>query len=137
MAELHGNVVPISPEFMGRLLAVYEGGKAVPHGACRQGGWPVSDALACSSMHPAVRVSATPRFHCPGYADPVRFLARVTAKGADWIKLERPLPVRVGGCSSAPPAFAGAHMVALYGRIATRFLLSLLLAHAGRPGVEA
>lgn len=30
-----------------------------------------------------------------GYPDPVRFLARVTAKGADWLRLDRPLPVRV------------------------------------------
>ena len=32
-----------------------------------------------------------------GYQDPVRFLARVTSKGADWIELERPLPVKVEG----------------------------------------
>ncbi|WIA08908.1 hypothetical protein OEZ85_008326 [Tetradesmus obliquus] len=30
-----------------------------------------------------------------GYADPCRFLSRVVSKGADWIRLERPLPFKV------------------------------------------
>ncbi|KAI8466265.1 MAG: hypothetical protein J3K34DRAFT_460951 [Monoraphidium minutum] len=30
-----------------------------------------------------------------GYPDPVRFLARITAKGANWIRLDRALPVKV------------------------------------------
>lgn len=32
-----------------------------------------------------------------GYADPVRFLSRVTALGPNWVRLERPIPVRVSG----------------------------------------
>lgn len=32
---------------------------------------------------------------CTGYIDPVRFLTKVTAKGPDWIKFDRPLPVNV------------------------------------------
>ncbi|GBF90605.1 hypothetical protein Rsub_03177 [Raphidocelis subcapitata] len=39
------------------------------------------------------KTSVAPEFF--GYADPVRFLSRIIAVGADWIKLERPLPVRV------------------------------------------
>lgn len=38
--------------------------------------------------------------HTPGYADPVRFLARITAIGPDWIKLDRTLPVKVTRAAS-------------------------------------
>ncbi|KIZ02518.1 cellulosome enzyme, dockerin type I [Monoraphidium neglectum] len=50
------------------------------------------DGSLMSELHGGL-ADIAPEFK--GYADPVRFLARIAAMGPDWIKLDRTLPVRV------------------------------------------
>jgi hypothetical protein len=113
MAELHGNRVPIAPEFLGAAGCRGVGGPVVGQGEQKPAGGRaprVAARLAPAAAESGAALQHRPLQHPPplpspppsstGYPDPVRFLARIVAKGADWIKLDRPIPVRVRGAAA-------------------------------------